>query len=91
MDDLPSSLLGASTVIITTPDPKFTSLSPDFFLEHTTNPVTIIDCWRCLPATFSSHPNINYVPLGCCTNDQQALENLSKIWSSPNSLNLATL
>ena len=63
VDSLKECLEGAETVLVTTPDPAFQSLSADHF-QAGGKKVVVVDFWRCLGKAITGHPNIRYVPLG---------------------------
>ena len=53
----------ASVVIVTTADPVYAALDVrDFALS--TQPVTVVDCWRILSDKLSNQSNIVYLPIG---------------------------
>jgi UDPglucose 6-dehydrogenase len=82
-DSLAACLKDSECVLVTTPDETYKALNPaDFLGEKKT--VTIVDFWRCLPATIRTHPRIRYIPMGRCIDDRMALRNLEVLWRNDN-------
>jgi hypothetical protein len=44
-------------------------------------PVTVVDCWRCLDPRLADDPRITYVPLGRCVDDGPATATLEALWT----------
>ena len=78
-DSLVACLKDADTILVTTPDETFSSLSPEDCLAGKPS-ITVIDFWRCLPKTIQEHPNIQYVPIGRCLDQAQACTHLEQIY-----------
>lgn len=78
-DTITSCLQDAETVLVTTPDDIYKSLTPDDFLAGKQS-VTVVDFWRCLPQSVCTDPRITYVPMGRCLDNATAVENLLGLW-----------
>ncbi|HEX9927580.1 MAG TPA: nucleotide sugar dehydrogenase [Pyrinomonadaceae bacterium] len=79
LDSAKKCLEQAEVVLITTPDPEFQTLTyTDFNPEF--SKITVIDFWRILRNELQNRPNIEYVPVGCSTNDEENSTRLRKLW-----------
>ncbi len=80
-DTLAECLSQANTVLITTPDPCFKSLTAnDFHLDQA--PVTVVDFWRVLDESSLQHPKIKYVAVGRGADDTLNAARLTQLWAS---------
>ena len=87
MSSISECLKHADVVIIATPDPAFSELSPDDFR----NTVTIIDFWRILDKEFRKAPNVRYIPIGQSINNDSNEARLKKLWETPKGLKVSSL
>jgi UDPglucose 6-dehydrogenase len=79
LDSAKKCLEQAEVVLITTADPEFQTLTyTDFNPEF--SKITVIDFWRILRNELQNRPNIEYVPVGCSTNDEENSTRLRKLW-----------
>jgi UDPglucose 6-dehydrogenase len=80
LDSLSMCLKQAEIVLITIPDPAFKTLTAAHFGGRSV-PVTVIDFWRILDKELADKPNINYIAIGCSTDDETNATRLAKLWS----------
>jgi UDPglucose 6-dehydrogenase len=80
-ETIPSALADAALVVVTTPDSLFRELTAEDFLGSK-DKVTVVDCWRCLHPSVTNHPQIEYVPLGRCLENEKAAEVLKDLWTN---------
>lgn len=79
LDSVKKCLEQAEVVLITTADPEFQNLTyADFNLEF--SKITVVDFWRILRGELENRPNIEYVPVGCSSNDQENAARLHQLW-----------
>ncbi|HEX8564270.1 MAG TPA: nucleotide sugar dehydrogenase [Pyrinomonadaceae bacterium] len=79
LDSAKKCLEQAEVVLITTADPEFQTLTyTDFNPEF--SKITVIDFWRILRNELQNRRNIEYVPVGCSTNDEENSTRLRKLW-----------
>ncbi|HEX8265864.1 MAG TPA: nucleotide sugar dehydrogenase [Pyrinomonadaceae bacterium] len=79
LDSAKKCLEQAEVVLITTADPEFQTLTyADFNREF--SKITVIDFWRILRGELQNRPNIEYVPVGCSTNDEENAARLRELW-----------
>lgn len=79
LDSAKKCLEQAEVVLITTADPEFQTLTySDFNPEF--SKITVIDFWRILRGELQNRPNIEYVPVGCSTNDEENAARLRELW-----------
>lgn len=78
LDSLADCVAQAEVVVITTPDPAFTALSPASFDPKT--PVTVVDLWRRHEEQFRGAANIRYLPLGRGMDDAASAARLAQLW-----------
>ena len=78
-DSLASCLQDAETILVTTPDEMFKTLTPEDCLGAK-EAVTVVDFWRCMPESFRQHPKIRYVPIGRCTDDSSVARKLEQLY-----------
>ena len=76
---LEECLADAEAVFITTRDPAFTSLTVEDLLVGRPRMV-VVDFWRCMPEAVKRHPAIDYVPVGCCLDDEACASKLDTLW-----------
>jgi UDPglucose 6-dehydrogenase len=81
-ESVESALVDAALVVVTTPDDRFRALTAEELLGSKES-VTVVDCWRCLDPGVANHPDITYVPLGRCLDDEPAATALEEIWAEP--------
>lgn len=81
VDDIRDCLREAEAVIITTPDPQFAALAPADFLTRNRS-VMIIDFWRLASKELAGHPQVRYIPMGRCIDDDAAVVRLAGVWAS---------
>ncbi|MEP6923477.1 MAG: nucleotide sugar dehydrogenase [Pyrinomonadaceae bacterium] len=70
----------AEVVLITTADPIFQNLKYQNFNSEF-NHIVVVDFWRILRGELENRPNIEYIPIGCSTDDKQNDERLNQLWS----------
>jgi hypothetical protein len=75
----------SDAVVITTPDPKFRALQLVDFPQKKP-PILVYDCWRILREQLQGSPNIRYIPLGMCIEDEKNEDMLKKLWNEPKEL-----
>lgn len=80
LDSLEECLSQAETVLITTTDEEFSSLSAADFRKSDGATVTVVDFWRLLSDKLSDQPGINYIAIGTSIDDQKNAEKLKEIW-----------
>ena len=78
-DSLAACLQDAECVLVTTPDDVYKALTPEEFLGGKKS-VTVVDFWRCLPEAIRVHPQIRYIPMGRCLDDESAVLKLETLW-----------
>jgi len=79
LDSAKKCLEQAEVILITTADPEFQTLTyADFNPEF--SKITVIDFWRILRGELQNRPNIEYVPVGCSTNDEENAARLRELW-----------
>jgi UDPglucose 6-dehydrogenase len=79
LDSAKKCLEQAEVVLITTADPEFQTLTcADFNPEF--SKITVIDFWRVLRGELQNRPNVEYVPVGCSTNDEENAARLRELW-----------
>ncbi|MDQ4121808.1 MAG: nucleotide sugar dehydrogenase [Acidobacteriota bacterium] len=79
LDSAKKCLEQAEVVLITTADPEFQTLTyADFNPEFSR--IKVIDFWRILRAELQNRPNIEYVPVGCSTRDEENAARLRELW-----------
>lgn len=76
---LEECLTAAEAVFVTTRDPAFTSLSARQLLAGRPRMV-VVDFWRCMSEDVKHHPDIDYVPVGCCLDDAACAAALEALW-----------
>lgn len=79
LDSLADCLAQADVIVITTPDPKFESITAEDFEGKR---VTVVDSWRILDEKLSSQPNIRYIPIGRSIDDAENAERLARLWNN---------
>lgn len=80
LDSLEECLKQAQTVVVTTPDPAFRSLTQADF-ENQWATIKVIDLWRILRENLSGSARIDYVGLGLSKSDESATAHLTALWS----------
>ncbi len=71
----------ADIVLITTADDEFKQLAAkDFVVDG--KEVTVYDFWRILKEQLSGIEKINYIPIGCGTNDETQSQFLKELWGN---------
>lgn len=80
-DSLKSCLQDAESIFVTTPEELFTRLSPEDCLGKKAS-ITVVDFWRRMPDSFRHHPQICYLPIGRCIDDNMATKKLGRIYQS---------
>lgn len=80
LEDIATCINQADVVVISNPDPKFSSLGLDDFPVKTP-PVVVFDCWRILRKKLEAAPHIRYVPLGIGVDNEVNRNRLKKLWS----------
>ena len=75
----------ADAVLITTPDPVFSSLRTTDFLNNKSS-ITVIDCWRILSNELADQTGIRYIPIGYSFDDEKNLSNLAALWNPSSKL-----
>ncbi|HYP49654.1 MAG TPA: UDP binding domain-containing protein, partial [Pyrinomonadaceae bacterium] len=79
LDSAKKCLEQAEVVLITTADPEFQTLTyADFNPEF--SKITVIDFWRILRGELQNRPNVEYVPVGCSTDDEENAARLRELW-----------
>jgi UDPglucose 6-dehydrogenase len=78
-DSLAACLQDSECVLVTTPDEVFKALKPTDFIASKKS-VTVVDFWRCLSEAVRNHPQIQYVPMGRCLDDAEAIRKVEKLW-----------
>lgn len=78
LDSISACLEQANVVVITTADPEFKVLKADDFLQHRT--ATVIDFWRILSSELAGRSDIQYIPIGRSTNDEENAACLKALW-----------
>lgn len=76
---LEECLADAEAVFITTRDPAFTALTAEELLAGRPRMI-VVDFWRCMPDSVKRHPAIDYVPVGCCLDDEGCASRLDTLW-----------
>jgi UDPglucose 6-dehydrogenase len=79
-ENLDQCLQDADVVLVTTQDDIFRNLKPADFLQGR-NQVTVIDFWRCLNNAVRTAPEIRYIPIGRCMDDESAADRVSQLWT----------
>jgi UDPglucose 6-dehydrogenase len=79
-ESIDAALVDAEVVVVATPDDAFRALGAEDLLGGKDS-VTVVDCWRCLDSSVTTHSKINYVPLGRCLDDASAAARLVTIWA----------
>ncbi len=79
LDSVEQCLEQADVVLVTTPDPAFSSLAADDF-RRSGKPVTVIDFWRSLRTELQNADGIDYIPAGCSTEDEINASRLRDLW-----------
>jgi len=79
-ESIDAALVDAAVVVVATPDACFRVLTAEDFLGGKES-VTVVDCWRCLDASVTNHPKINYMPFGRCSDDAPAARVLEALWA----------
>ncbi|MBF0233640.1 MAG: UDP-glucose/GDP-mannose dehydrogenase family protein [Desulfamplus sp.] len=78
---LQESLKDAQTIMVTTCDPLFLRLTAADILGDKKK-VTVVDFWRAMCLEIVNHPNIIYIPVGCCIEDIAAKNVLESLWQN---------
>jgi UDPglucose 6-dehydrogenase len=79
LDSLKECLSQADIVLITIPDPTFKEIKFEDFKKGTKT--IVVDFWRILFQELADKPGIEYIPVGCCLDDESNAERLSKLWA----------
>jgi UDPglucose 6-dehydrogenase len=77
-DSVPSCVAGAEVLVITTPDPAFSTLPRA--LSAAAGRITVFDCWRLLARDLADDPRVSYIPVGRSLDDGENAARLSAIW-----------
>jgi UDPglucose 6-dehydrogenase len=80
LDSVGDCLSQADVVLVTTPDPVFTRLTPAEVLAGKRQ-VTVVDFWRILDHALAGHPGIEYIPIGRGAGDPALATSLAALWS----------
>jgi UDPglucose 6-dehydrogenase len=81
LDSAKKCLDQADIVLITTADDEFKQLAAkDFVVDG--KEVTVYDFWRILKEELSGIEKINYIPIGCGTNDETQSQFLKELWGN---------
>jgi UDPglucose 6-dehydrogenase len=80
MDAVDECLRPADVVLITTPDPLYSGLSPGQF-NGKPRPVVVFDFWRILRDALSTHPEIRYHAAGLSQDDEANAQRLAHLWN----------
>ena len=81
LDSAKKCLEQAEIVLITTADPEFKGLNAADFSDGSKT-VTVYDFWRILKNELSENEKINYVAVGCSTNDEAQKKFFTDLWGS---------
>jgi len=81
VDDLKECISQGDTIIFTTADAIYSSLSVEEIL-HNRDYVTVIDFWRLMADKLSNIPKVRYIPVGRCTDEMLSANELTRIWNS---------
>jgi UDPglucose 6-dehydrogenase len=81
LDSLESCLEQADVVLITTADPIFKKLTAADFTRRPGTTVAVMDFWRILRKELEGKPGIQYMPVGCNTDDTNDVAVLQKLWN----------
>lgn len=79
-DSLQSCIDDADIVLITNPDPVFTSISRDNFSKSKNT--IVVDFWRILGDSLFNQKHIKYIPIGKSRDDHSNEEKLRALWGS---------
>ncbi|MEQ1764148.1 MAG: UDP binding domain-containing protein, partial [Pyrinomonadaceae bacterium] len=82
LDSLQDCLQQSQTVIVTTPDPLFASLTEEDFAGQWAT-VNVFDLWRILRDQLSRSERIIYRGAGLGVDSSAASQRLKDIWTSP--------
>jgi UDPglucose 6-dehydrogenase len=77
--NLESCLHNADIVFVTTPDPVFVRLDPQY-LRSPGKTVYVVDFWRCLNPAVQAEEGIIYLPGGRCMDSSPTEKTLSDLW-----------
>jgi len=80
-DSLHECLQDADVVLVTTQDDQFKALTSADVLGNQKR-VQVVDFWRCLSPEIATHPQIEYVPVGRCLDDNKWSDHLRRLWES---------
>jgi UDPglucose 6-dehydrogenase len=81
LDSAKKCLAQADIVLITTADDEFKQLlTNDFVVDG--KEVTVYDFWRILKEELSGKEKVNYIPIGCGTNDERQSQFLKELWGN---------
>ncbi len=81
LDSAKKCLDQADIVLITTADDEFKQLAANDFVVDGKE-VTVYDFWRILKEQLSGIEKINYIPIGCGTNDETQSQFLKELWGN---------
>jgi UDPglucose 6-dehydrogenase len=84
MESIEECLKDAQAVLVTTPDPVFSQLTPENFQDQGA-PVLVMDFWRILRAKLEDNPAIRYMATGLGDHSTVNVERLARIWEAPDS------
>ncbi len=79
LESVQACLQQAEVVLIATPDPAFSQLSPEDF-KRREPPVMVVDFWRLLADRLGGYENIRYVPYGWGEAVEANTSRLEKLW-----------
>jgi len=79
LESVDQCLEQADVVLITTPDPAFSSLKAGDFTRGKT-PVTVVDFWRMLRGELDGAAGIEYIAVGCSADDDANAARLEALW-----------
>lgn len=79
-ENLEQCLEEADVVLVTTRDPAFQNLKAADLLRGKEK-VIVVDFWRCLYPSLADAPGIQYIPIGCCTDNEAAEANIQNLWT----------
>jgi len=54
---------------------------PEDYLGDSSS-ITVIDFWRLMSNKLENHPQIRYVPIGRCIDNDLAIAGLARVWAA---------
>jgi UDPglucose 6-dehydrogenase len=84
-DSVQACVQRARVVAVTVPDHTYAGLA-DTERATLDDKLTIVDCWRLLGTQVGEHPEIDYLPIGRCTNEGAAATHLRNVWEAASDL-----